>query len=68
MSLNSDKNLNDVDAGLAALVVIARFHGIAADAVQLKHVVAAGTEWLSENDLVRSARHWPQGEDRFVWS
>lgn len=44
------------DAGLIALVRIARFHGIAADAAQLRHAMANGTAALNENDLIRSAR------------
>jgi subfamily B ATP-binding cassette protein HlyB/CyaB len=44
------------DAGLIALVRIARFHGIAADAAQLRHAIANGAAVLSENDLIRSAR------------
>jgi len=44
------------DPGLACLVVIARFHGIAAEAEQLKHNAAVTTERFTENDLIRSAR------------
>ena len=44
------------DAGLAALVAVARFHGIAADAAQLKHAAANGTMPFTENDLVLTAR------------
>ncbi|WP_328822832.1 type I secretion system permease/ATPase [Paraburkholderia nemoris] len=45
-----------VDAGLACLVVIARFHGIAADAAQLRHAAALGNEAFSTDALVSSAR------------
>ncbi|RKP46914.1 type I secretion system permease/ATPase [Trinickia fusca] len=44
------------DAGLACLVVIARFHGVAADAAQLRHAAASGSEALSVDALVLSAR------------
>ncbi|SIO72645.1 ATP-binding cassette, subfamily B, HlyB/CyaB [Burkholderia sp. GAS332] len=45
------------DAGLAALVLIARFHGIATDASQLTHAAALNSDSFSEADLVLSARH-----------
>src|SRR5471030_3290615 len=44
------------DAGLSALVLIARFHGIATDASQLKHAAAVKSEAFSEAQLVLSAR------------
>jgi subfamily B ATP-binding cassette protein HlyB/CyaB len=44
------------DAGLAALVVMARFHGIATDASQLKHAAAVKSGVFSEMELVLSAR------------
>ncbi|MBV8273390.1 MAG: type I secretion system permease/ATPase, partial [Cupriavidus sp.] len=44
------------DAGLAALVLIARFHGIATDTAQIRHAVALGGEAFSEADLVLAAR------------
>jgi subfamily B ATP-binding cassette protein HlyB/CyaB len=44
------------DAGLTALVLIARFHGIAADAAQLRHAAALKTEAFSAADLVQSAK------------
>jgi ATP-binding cassette, subfamily B, bacterial HlyB/CyaB len=44
------------DPGLAALVLIARLHGVAADANQLRHAAAIGTERFGEQDLIRSAR------------
>lgn len=43
------------DTGLHGLVVIARFHGIAADAAQLRHM-SGSTEALNERDLLRSAK------------
>ncbi|CAE6811717.1 type I secretion system permease/ATPase [Paraburkholderia domus] len=44
------------DAGLAALVVIARFHGIATDASQIRHAAALEGYAFSEAELVLSAR------------
>jgi len=44
------------DAGLAALVLIARFHGIVADADQLRHSLGMGNKLLSEDDLILCAR------------
>lgn len=57
MTENQDNEIKEViDAGLAALVTIARFHNIAADTAQLRHAAAAGTGRFSGKDLVRSAR------------
>ncbi|MEN2470072.1 type I secretion system permease/ATPase [Burkholderia sp. GS2Y] len=44
------------DAGLSALVLIARFHGIVADADQLRHSLGMGDKLLSEDDLILCAR------------
>jgi subfamily B ATP-binding cassette protein HlyB/CyaB len=44
------------DAGLAALVLIARYHGIATDPDQLRHAAAAKSDALSESDLALTAR------------
>jgi len=44
------------DAGLAALVMIARFHGIAADPQQLRHASGVGGQRFDETRLVLSAR------------
>jgi subfamily B ATP-binding cassette protein HlyB/CyaB len=43
------------DAGLSALVIIARFYGIATDAAQLKHAAALRSGAFSEAQLVLSA-------------
>lgn len=57
MKINKDSEINGVeDPGLAALVTIARFHNIAADAAQLKHAAATGTGRFRSEDLVLSAR------------
>ncbi|KWH44230.1 type I secretion system permease/ATPase [Burkholderia cepacia] len=44
------------DAGLSALVAIARFHGIATDAGQLRHAAAIGDAAFTEAELVLSAK------------
>lgn len=44
------------DPALACLVVIARFHGIAADAAQLRHATARNNERFDSDALVLSAR------------
>lgn len=44
------------DPGLAALVLIARLHGVAADPSQLRHAAAMKTERFGERDLILSAR------------
>lgn len=45
------------DPGLTSLVSIARFHGIAVDADQLKHAAASGTAFFTDKDLVLAARN-----------
>jgi ATP-binding cassette, subfamily B, bacterial HlyB/CyaB len=57
MELNQD-NLGRPadDPGLSALVNIARFHGIAADASQLKHSAATGNSRFSVEDILLAAR------------
>jgi ATP-binding cassette, subfamily B, bacterial HlyB/CyaB len=52
----SNPDAHTRDPGLTALVVIARFHGIAADAAQLRHAAGLGTRVLDANALVLSAR------------
>lgn len=44
------------DPGLTALVMIARFHGIAADAEQIRHASGVGGHRFDETQLVLSAR------------
>ena len=44
------------DPGLAALVLIARFHSVAADAGQLRHTAALKTDRFGERDLILAAR------------
>ncbi|QQC67998.1 type I secretion system permease/ATPase [Paraburkholderia ginsengisoli] len=44
------------DAGLVAIALIARFHGIATDVAQLRHAAGVSGQALPEADLVLSAR------------
>lgn len=44
------------DLPLHGLVILAQFHGIAADAAQLRHESGRGTEPLHETDLLLAAR------------
>ncbi|MFL9865192.1 type I secretion system permease/ATPase [Paraburkholderia fungorum] len=46
----------DVDPALACLVIIARFHGVAASAAQLRHAAGKGGEAFDSDALVLSAR------------
>lgn len=50
------KPRDDEDPGLAALVLIARFHGIAADAAHLRHQGAPRTSRFSTTDLLLAAK------------
>lgn len=50
----SPSSAHEADAGLTLLVLIARFHGIAAEENQLRH--AAGVKRFNESDLVLTAR------------
>jgi subfamily B ATP-binding cassette protein HlyB/CyaB len=47
---------DDFDPGLAALVLIARFHGIPADASQLRHQAALRTRRFTPTDLLTAAK------------
>lgn len=49
------RNLS-TDAGLAALVLIARYHGIAADPVQIRHAMAVKRNAFNESELLLAAR------------
>jgi subfamily B ATP-binding cassette protein HlyB/CyaB len=50
---NSD---SAADPGLAALVMIARLHGIAADAAQIRHQAGISDRRLGDEDLLRAAK------------
>jgi subfamily B ATP-binding cassette protein HlyB/CyaB len=45
-----------IDSGLNSLVMIARFHGVAADPAQIKHAFAIGSEGIQALDIVRAAK------------
>jgi subfamily B ATP-binding cassette protein HlyB/CyaB len=49
-----DPNLRSVDAGLTALVMLLRFHGVGADPEQLRHRL--GKDTVSIADMVRCAK------------
>lgn len=51
-----EKDAKHVDRGLIALVRIARFHGIAADAEQLRHSAALDSKLFGTSDLLLSAK------------
>ena len=44
------------DCGLAGLILLAQFHGIAADASQLRHEFASGGEPFDETTLLLAAK------------
>ena len=47
---------SEKDCGLEALVLLARFHGVAADPHRLKHEFGRGAEPANESDLLLAAR------------
>lgn len=44
------------DSGLNSLVMIARFHGVAADPAQIKHAFAIGDGGMQTLDIIRAAK------------
>ena len=59
-SVNSEAHINSassVDTGLASLVMVARFHQVAADPSQIKHNFSSHDKSLDEVALIRAARH-----------
>src|SRR5580658_10495991 len=44
------------EAGLTALVLIARLHGMAADPAQIRHQAGLGEREFGEDDLLRAAK------------
>ncbi|WP_186015281.1 type I secretion system permease/ATPase [Burkholderia gladioli] len=52
----SQKTIPSRDPGLALLVLIARFHGIATDSEQLRHAVAFERDAFGEAELILAAR------------
>lgn len=45
-----------MDSGLNCLVMIARFHGVAADPEQIRHASAIGTDGMTSIDILRAAK------------
>lgn len=46
----------ETDPGLYCLVAIAQFHGVHADAEQIKHTLAIGKDGATEQDIVRAGK------------
>jgi subfamily B ATP-binding cassette protein HlyB/CyaB len=46
----------DIDTGLSCLVMIAQFHGVAADAEQIRHGFAVGEDGMAALDILRAAK------------
>ena len=53
----SDRESPSLDTGLASLVILARFHQVAADPSQIQHHYGSADQPLNEVALVRAARH-----------
>jgi subfamily B ATP-binding cassette protein HlyB/CyaB len=53
----ADKAAQDLDPGLACLVALAHFHGIAADPQQLAHSFVADGQRIDAQGLLLAARH-----------
>lgn len=49
-------NQTKVDTGLASLILIAKYHGIAVDPEQIKHVFAIGSDGMNTTDIIRAAK------------
>ncbi len=66
-SYSSNKKMNEnhytekeveQDSGVEALVLIARYHKIAADSQQIRHLSGSGKKQLTDGDLILAARTW----------
>jgi len=55
-NINADSQKPKLDTGLMCLVMLAKFHGVAADPEQIKHAFAIGNDGMNEVDLVRAAK------------
>ena len=51
-----NNNQPKLDTGLACLVMIAKFHGVASDPEQIKHAFAIGNDGMNETDILRAAK------------
>lgn len=49
-------NQQKVDTGLSCLVMIAKFHGVAAEPEQIRHVFAIGADGMNTTDILRAAK------------
>ena len=56
MTTKHSRHTAPADPGLAALVLIARLHGVAADAAQLRHQAGLAEDRFPEGELLRAAR------------
>ncbi|NOX52512.1 MAG: type I secretion system permease/ATPase, partial [Gammaproteobacteria bacterium] len=54
---DSDKKSDNLDTGLACLILLARFHGVAADADQLKHEFGVSNKTFGTVELIRAAKY-----------
>ncbi|MDA8215116.1 MAG: type I secretion system permease/ATPase [Nitrospiraceae bacterium] len=53
---HADEQKQKVDTGLYCLVMIAQYHGIAADAEQIRHAYAIGNDGAGTIDILRAAK------------
>jgi len=53
---DTDARKPKLDTGLSCLVMIAKYHGVAAEPEQIKHAFAVGNNGMNETDIVRAAR------------
>ena len=54
--LHAEAQRKKVDTGLNCLVMIAKFHGIAADPEQIRHAFAIGSDGMNDIDILRAAK------------
>lgn len=54
--LHNDSQKPKIDTGLNCLVMIAKFHGVAAEAEQIRHVFAIGADGMNTIDILRAAK------------
>ncbi len=55
--MDLDGRPNEVDTGLVCLLLLARYHGVAADPDQLRHQFGIPGQCLDDIGLLRAARH-----------
>ena len=54
---HAEGNNQTADTGFTSLVLVARFHGVAADVEQLKHRFTQSNQLASSNEILRATRH-----------